>query len=83
MDLMRPEDEALARALTARHAADTPAILQHDFFHSLLAAYRPDEVRAQLAVAGLEDFVVRAVSDRHLVVYGDVRGFPTGDRCRR
>lgn len=70
MDLMRPEDEASARALTELHAAGAPAVLQHDFFHSLLAAYRPEEVRVQLAGAGLEDFAVRAVSDRHLIVNG-------------
>lgn len=70
MDLMRPEDETQARALTERHAADAPAVLRRDFFHSLLAAYRPEEVRAQLAEAGLEEFDVRAISDRHLVVCG-------------
>ncbi|MCC6302840.1 MAG: class I SAM-dependent methyltransferase [Gammaproteobacteria bacterium] len=74
MDLMRPEDEAAAQALTERHAAGAPAVLRRDFFHSLLAAYRPEEVRAQLAGAGLEDFAVRAVSDRHLVVSGCLPG---------
>ncbi len=81
MDLMRPEDERQARALTERHAADAPAVLRHDFFHSLLAAYRPAEVRAQLVEAGLEGFVVRAVSDRHLVVCGRMPSL-VRDHCR-
>lgn len=81
MDLMRPEDETQARALTERHAAGAPAVLRHDFFHSLLAAYRPAEVRAQLMEAGLEDFDVRAVSDRHLVVCGRISS-PARDHWR-
>jgi len=36
----------------------------------LLAAYRPDEVRQQLARAGLEDLTVEVVSDRHMIVWG-------------
>jgi SAM-dependent methyltransferase len=70
MDLMRPDDEVVARELVDRHAAGAPGVLQHDFFRSLLAAYRPDEVRAQLEIAGLGDFIVREVSDRHLAVSG-------------
>lgn len=81
MDLMRPEDETQARALTEFHAADAPAVLRRDFFHSLLAAYRPEEVRAQLAAAGLEECAVRAISDRHLVVCGRMPS-PLRDHCR-
>ena len=33
--------------------ADAPDVLRRDFFNSLLAAFRPDEVRSQLAAAGL------------------------------
>lgn len=72
MDLMRPDDESRARELVDRHAAEAPPVLQHDFFHSLLAAYTPDEVRQQLVQAGLDDFVVQPVSDRHLTVSGRV-----------
>lgn len=70
MDLMRPDSESQARVLVDRHAADAPPVLRHDFYHSLCAAYRPEEVRAQLDAAGLADFTVRAVSDRHLIVTG-------------
>lgn len=76
MDLMRPGDESRAQDLVDRHAAGAPAVLRHDFFHSLLAAYRPDEVRAQLDEAGLGEFIVREVSDRHLAVSGLVPAPP-------
>jgi SAM-dependent methyltransferase len=70
MDLARPASPAEAEALAARYAADEPAILRRDFHLSLLAAYRPDEVRAQLAASGLPHFSVRTVGDRHLTVQG-------------
>jgi trans-aconitate methyltransferase len=69
MDLMRPDSRAAAEALVTQYAAGEPEVLRHDFFHSLLAAYRPDEVQAQLAAAGL-DLRVAVVSDRHLTVSG-------------
>jgi trans-aconitate methyltransferase len=70
MDLLRPETEPEALRLLDEHASGAPEVLRHDFFHSLLAAYRPDEVRAQLDAAGLADFRVDVVSDRHLTVRG-------------
>jgi ubiquinone/menaquinone biosynthesis C-methylase UbiE len=69
MDLMRPESQAEARQLQLRYAAEEPAILQQDFYHSLCAAYTPAEVEQQLVTAHL-DFAVRVVSDRHFVVAG-------------
>lgn len=72
MDLMRPASPAEAENLTQRYAADAPPVLQRDFHHSLLAAYRPDEVRQQLDAAGLEQLRVEAVSDRHLLVWGTI-----------
>ncbi|WP_018955079.1 class I SAM-dependent methyltransferase [Thioalkalivibrio sulfidiphilus] len=73
MDLMRPDSRASAEAMVAQHAADEPPVLQRDFFHSLLAAFRVDEVREQLDRAGLAGLDVRSVSDRHLVVSGLMR----------
>lgn len=70
MDLMRPASPEEAVHLTELYAAGAPAVLRHDFRRSLLAAYRPGEVRAQLAAAGLAHFDVEAVSDRHLLVWG-------------
>jgi trans-aconitate methyltransferase len=68
MDLCRPPDEATVDDLVRAHVHDAPPVLQRDFRASLLAAYRPDEVRAQLAEAGL-DLRVEQTTDRHLVVW--------------
>jgi hypothetical protein len=70
MDLMRPGTAAEVARLVETHAATEPAILRCDFSHSLFAAYRPDEIRQQLAVAGLDHLAVDVVSDRHLVISG-------------
>lgn len=73
MDLCRPDSRAETEALVKAYAAGEPEVLRHDFYHSLLAAYRPDEVRAQLAAAGLA-LQVEQVSDRHLIAWGHVEG---------
>ncbi len=70
MDLMRPASAADARALTDRYAAGEPQVLRRDFYRSLLAAYRPGEVAAQLATAALEHLAIEVVSDRHFIVWG-------------
>ena len=74
MDLMRPHDRGAAQALVDIYAEGEPEVLRRDFFNSLLAAYRPEEVEAQLAQAELGWLEVRAVSDRHLVVSGIAAG---------
>jgi len=70
MDLRRPAGRKQAAAVVNEYAAGEPAVLRHDFFRSLLAAYRADEVMAQLGAAGLGGLRVEEVSDRHLLVYG-------------
>ena len=70
MDLLRPATPKDAAATVNAYAADEPEVLRRDFHHSLLAAYRPDEVAAQLAAAGLAHLRVERVSDRHLMVWG-------------
>ena len=70
MDLMRPPTEEIARQMTDTYAAGEPEVLRRDFYNSLLAAYTPAEVRAQIEEAGLGYLEVREVSDRHLVVRG-------------
>jgi hypothetical protein len=70
MDLMRPPSREAALALLALHAAEAPEVLRRDFLNSLCAAFRPDEVRLQLAAAGLSHLQVEVVSDRHLIVHG-------------
>jgi len=69
-DLSRPASAAAASAIVAREAGSEPEILQRDFFSSLCAAYTPEEVRAQLADAGLAHFALEVVSDRHWIAYG-------------
>jgi SAM-dependent methyltransferase len=71
-DLMRPDSLQAARALVEQYAADEPEILQRDFYNSLRAAFTVDEVKAQLAAAGLNNLKVEAISDRHLVAYGSM-----------
>lgn len=70
MDLMRPQSLEETERLVSSHTADAPEVLRRDFYNSLRAAYRPDEVRAQLARVGLEGFSVEPVSDRHLLAWG-------------
>jgi SAM-dependent methyltransferase len=69
-DLFRPPSSAEARRLVDEYAAREPEVLRRDFFNSLLAAFEPSEVEAQLAAAGLDDLSVEVISDRHLVVHG-------------
>jgi trans-aconitate methyltransferase len=70
MDLLRPPNDAAARALVARYAATEPEVLQRDFYNSLRAAYRPQEVREQLVAAGLAHLALDIISDRHFIVWG-------------
>ena len=74
MDLMRPASQLDARALVDRHAAGEPAVLRTDFYNSLLAAYRPGEVEAQLKAASLSDLAIEIISDRHFIVWGSAIG---------
>ena len=69
MDLFRPESTEAARNFVAQYAADEPEILQKDFYNSLLAAFRLDEIQVQLKQAGLH-FCCEKVSDRHVAVWG-------------
>ena len=70
MDLMRPASQQLAKKFVDLYASDEPEVLQHDFYHSLLAAHRPDEIEEQLNEADLNWLKVSAITDRHLIVYG-------------
>lgn len=70
MDLARPQSSKEAAQLVEQYAASEPEILRRDFYNSLRAAYRPDEVRRQVVDAGLAHFTVEMISDRHLVAYG-------------
>lgn len=73
MDLLRPGTALDVQLLVEEHARDEPEVLRRDFYNSLFAAYRPDEVRVQLDGAGQVDLELQAVSDRHFVVWGSAR----------
>jgi cyclopropane fatty-acyl-phospholipid synthase-like methyltransferase len=70
MDLRRPATLADAQSLVDRHAADAAPVLRQDFFNSLRAAYRADEIRLQLDGAGLRDFQIEELGDLHVRVWG-------------
>ena len=69
MDLVRPDTPDDARAILEAVAAPADEILRQDFYSSLLAAFTPEEVRAQLSSVGL-DFHVERIGDRHMLISG-------------
>lgn len=73
MDLLRPDGAAEARELVKTYAADASALLQKDFYNSLLAAYSEEEIRQQLFSCGLSYLITEAISDRHVIVWGRKR----------
>lgn len=83
MDLRRPASAAEAGSLVERYAASEPEVLRRDFYRSLLAAYRPEEVRRQLEAAGLSALDTEACSDRHLLVWGRLPAQPGSAQPRR
>ena len=69
-DLARPDSAAAARAIVDAYAGGESALLQQEYYRSLLSAYTVEEVRAQLARAGLHAVTVAMATDRHLDVFG-------------
>ena len=69
MDLFRPGSKEAARKIVDTYAGNESKVLQADFYNSLLAAFRVDEVRNQLQQTGL-DLHCEEVSDRHLAIWG-------------
>jgi len=69
-DLRRPASVQAADDLVNEYAREAPEILREDFRNSLLAAFTPEEVQAQLRQAGLANLGVQSVGDRHMVIAG-------------
>jgi hypothetical protein len=69
MDLFRFPSPEEAKAYVERVAGNEAPLLKEDFYNSLLAAFTPDEVRAQLG-PGLTLLECQVISDRHWVVSG-------------
>ena len=70
MDLIRPGSVQEAADIVEGYSGEEPPVLKQDFYNSLLAAYRPDEVEKQLGSSGLDYLKVEVVSDRHFLVWG-------------
>lgn len=70
MDLQRPPTKKRASELVDEHAGEEPDVLQQDFYNSLLAAWTPDEVQAQIAAAGIGGLAIREFTSRHWLVQG-------------
>jgi len=68
-DLFRPESLEQAQALMKLHAGDHTLQQQELFYRSLRAAYTPEEIRAQLRNAGLQNLNVTPVTDRHVDIW--------------
>lgn len=73
VDLKRPDNVEQAQALLAQYGQGEPEVLQRDFYYSLLAAFTPEEIKAQLHAVDL-DFDVDVISDRHVMIYGQLPG---------
>jgi SAM-dependent methyltransferase len=69
MDLLRPASIDEARAMVRAYAADEPDALKRDFYQSLLAAFRMEEIAGQIAQAGL-NLDIEQISDRHVFITG-------------
>ncbi|MGJ0491632.1 class I SAM-dependent methyltransferase [Methylobacter sp.] len=69
MDLLRPASIDEAQTMVRTYAADEPDILKRDFYQSLLAAFRMEEIAGQIAQAGL-DLKIEQISDRHVFITG-------------
>lgn len=70
MDLRRPASEKIARELVTTYAAEEPQILKDDFYHSLCAAFLPEDIQSQLQAAELSHLNIEVVSDRHVIIFG-------------
>jgi SAM-dependent methyltransferase len=70
MDLFRPPTRRGAAEIVEEAAGEESPILRRDFYNSLLAAFTVEEVRAQLADAGLAHCSCEIVSERHWRVAG-------------
>ena len=71
MDLIRPSSDDEAKKIVGAYAAEEPEILQRDFYQSLLAAFTLEEIRQQLAQAGLS-LSIEQCSDRHVFISGSL-----------
>jgi trans-aconitate methyltransferase len=72
MDLIRPHSLIEAEQIVEKYAGKEPEVLRSDFLNSLLAAYHPSEIMAQLVSVNMDFLQMETVSDRHLIVVGPI-----------
>ena len=72
-DLIRPQTYDLAEEMVEQYAGRESHTLQQEFYRSLLSAFTPGEIRAQLEEAGLSELEIRQATDRHVDVSGVLR----------
>jgi len=70
MDLTRPENLDEAKALVEAHTQGALPALREDFYNSLLAAWRPNEIESQLTSMGWSHWSITSPSNRHWLVSG-------------
>lgn len=70
MDLKRPSSSEEALKIVEKYSGNEPEILKRDFYNSLLASYKNEEIKAQLIAHHLDHLKIEPVSDRHLVIWG-------------
>ena len=69
-DLRRPPSRTEAKEMVETYSGDEPDVLKKDFYHSLCAAFTPEEISGQCSAAGLQELHVEAFGDRHVLIYG-------------
>ena len=71
-DLIRPKDEETALILRDKCSQKYSDILTNDYYASLKASYRKDEVQDKLLEYNLNSMNVIEESEEYLIVYGNV-----------
>lgn len=69
-DLFRPVSSKKAMEIVELYAKNEPDILKRDFYNSLLAAFEISEIKEQLKLANINNFSVKQISDRHVLISG-------------
>ena len=72
MDLLRPHTREDAERMVSRYASGEPDILRVDFLASLCAAFTQEEIAMQLHNAHLDTLQTAIVSDRHVIIFGQM-----------
>jgi ubiquinone/menaquinone biosynthesis C-methylase UbiE len=73
MDLLRPDSVKSASDFMLKYGADESPLLQKDFYNSLLASYNIREIGHQLKTMRLDFLNIEIVSDRHVLVWGQMK----------